>query len=58
MFDGDTVFALATGVAATPADVSVVGSAAAGVLAVAVLAAVRAASGLAGLPSMSELAAD
>ena len=58
MLDGDTVFALATGAAATPADVSVVGSAAAGVLAAAVLAAVRAASGLAGLPSVSELAAD
>jgi L-aminopeptidase/D-esterase-like protein len=58
MYDGDTVFALATGAAATPADVTVVGSAAAGVLAAAVLAAVRAATGLAGLPSVSELAAD
>ena len=55
MFDGDTVFALATGTAAESADVSVVGSAAAGVLAAAVLASVRAATGLAGLPSVSEL---
>ena len=57
MFDGDTVFALASGAAAGPADVSVVGSAAAGVLAAAVLAAVRAARGLAGLPSASDMAA-
>ena len=69
MLDGDTVFALATGAAGVPADVTTVGAAAATVLAQAVLAAVRAATGLAGpaaaevpaagasagLPSVSEL---
>ena len=57
MLDGDTVFALATGVAGMPADVTTVGSAAATVLAQAVLAAVRAATGLAGVPAAGELAA-
>jgi L-aminopeptidase/D-esterase-like protein len=57
MLDGDTVFALATGVAGVPADVTAVGAAAATVLAQAVLAAVRTATGLAGVPSISELAA-
>jgi L-aminopeptidase/D-esterase-like protein len=56
MLDGDTVFALATGAAGEPADVTTVGSAAATVLAGAVLAAVRSAKGLAGIPSVSELA--
>jgi L-aminopeptidase/D-esterase-like protein len=57
MLDGDTVFALATAVAGVPADVTAVGAAAATVLAQAVLAAVRTATGLAGVPSISELAA-
>ncbi len=55
MLDGDTVFALATGKATLPADVSVLGAVAAETLAAAVLDAVRQASGLAGLPSAGEL---
>ena len=55
--DGDTVFALATGAAGAPADVTTIGAAAATALAQAVLAAVRTATGLAGLPSASDLAA-
>ena len=55
--DGDTVFALATGRAECAADVTAVGSAAATVLATAVLAAVRKATGLAGVPAISELGA-
>jgi len=57
MLDGDTVFALATGAAGVPADVTTVGAAAATVLAQAVLAAVRTATGLAGLPAASEASA-
>lgn len=57
MIDGDTVFALATGAAGVPADVTTVGAAAATVLAQAVLAAVRMATGLAGVPAASELPA-
>ncbi len=51
MYDGDTVFALATGTTGEAADVSVVGAVAARVLAGAVVDAVRGATGLAGLPS-------
>jgi L-aminopeptidase/D-esterase-like protein len=57
MLDGDTVFALATGAAGSPADVTTVGAAAATVLAEAVPAGVRAATGLAGLPAAGELGA-
>jgi len=57
MLDGDTVFALATGAAGVAADVTAVGAAGATVLAQAVLAAVRTASGLAGVPAASELPA-
>ena len=57
MLDGDTVFALATGAAGVPADVTTVGAAAATALAQAVLAAVLTATGLAGVPAVSELAA-
>lgn len=57
MLDGDTVFALATGAAGVPADVTTVGAAAATVLAQAVLAAIRTATGLAGLPAASEASA-
>ena len=54
MYDGDTVFALATGVRGEAADVSVVGAVAARVLASAVVDAARSATGLAGLPSAAE----
>ena len=56
MLDGDTVFALATGAAGAPADVTAVGAAAATVLALAVLAAVREATSLAGVPAVRDLA--
>jgi L-aminopeptidase/D-esterase-like protein len=57
MLDGDTVFALATGVAGPerPVDVSTVAAAGATVLARAVLAAVRSATGLAGIPAVCEM---
>ena len=57
MLDGDTVFALATGAAGPerPVDVSTVAATAATVLARAVLAAVRAATGLAGIPAICEM---
>jgi len=58
MLDGDSVFALATGAAGVPADVTAVGAAAATALAEAVLAAVRTATGLAGVPAVSELAVE
>jgi L-aminopeptidase/D-esterase-like protein len=57
MLDGDTVFALATGAAGLRADVSTVGAAAATALARAVLAAVRAATALAGVPALRDLVA-
>jgi L-aminopeptidase/D-esterase-like protein len=57
MLDGDTVFALATGAAGIPADVTAVGAAAATALAQAVLAAVASATGLAGIPAAGELGA-
>ena len=56
MLDGDTVFALATGASGQRADVTVVGTAAASVLAAAVLAAVREATSLAGVPGVRDLA--
>jgi L-aminopeptidase/D-esterase-like protein len=57
MFDGDTIFALATGTAPenTTADVNVIGAFAAEVFAQAVVRAVLAARGAGGLPSASEL---
>lgn len=56
MFDGDTVFVLATGrQTEARADVSVIGTVAAAVLAEAVLRAVRQATGLAGVPAAAEL---
>ena len=55
MLDGDTVFALATGAAGAAGDVTTIGAAAATALAQAVLAAVRTATGLAGVPAVSEL---
>jgi L-aminopeptidase/D-esterase-like protein len=56
MYDGDTVFALATGEAGRIADVSVVGAVAARVVSAAVVDAVRSATGLAGVPAIAELA--
>ena len=56
MYDGDTVFALATGAGGRSPDVSVVGAVAARVLAEAVLDAARSATALAGLPSVADLA--
>jgi len=57
MFDGDTLFALATGEPKSkkPDDTSVVGTVAAQVMAQAVLRAVRMAKGLAGVPAAGEL---
>ena len=53
MYDGDTIFALATG--ERKADVSVIGAAAAEVFAWAIISGVRAASSVAGLPCSREL---
>lgn len=53
--DGDTVFSLATGGWTGESDVTLVGSLAADVTAEAILRAVRAADGLPGIPSVSEL---
>lgn len=54
MFDGDTIFALATG--GKRADVNIVGAYAAEVVAEAIVRAVRAAEGAGGLPSHRDLA--
>ena len=54
-FDGDTLFALATGAREKPADLLTVGALAADVVATAILRAVRAAKGIEGYPSASEL---
>jgi L-aminopeptidase/D-esterase-like protein len=54
LFDGDTLFVLATG--AKRADVSVVGAYAAEVVAEAIVRAVRAATGAGGLPAWADLA--
>jgi L-aminopeptidase/D-esterase-like protein len=56
MLDGDAVFALATGAAGVRADVTAVGAAAATALAQAVLAAVRGATSLVGVPAVRDLA--
>ena len=55
--DGDTMFALATGHKKSPADMTTLGAAAVEVTAQAVLRAVRQATGLGGIPSISELSA-
>ena len=55
MYDGDTIFALATGTLAAEADPSTVGALAADVVAEAVLRGVRAATGLPGLPAARDL---
>ncbi len=53
--DGDTIFALATGEADGEANMIVIGALAADVVAAAVLDAVRSATGLEGIPSVSDL---
>lgn len=53
--DGDTMFALATGQTAAPVDLTILGAAAVEVTAQAVLRAVARATGLGGLPAISEL---
>jgi len=56
MFDGDTVFALATGKSSkNPEDVSVIGAVAAEVMAQAIVRAAHKATGLHGVPAASEL---
>jgi L-aminopeptidase/D-esterase-like protein len=54
-FDGDTLFAVSTGMSHIEADLTTVGSVAAEVVARAVLHAVRAATGIAGYPSHRDL---
>jgi len=59
MFDGDTVFALATGRQTAPqVNVSVIGAVAAAVLAAAVVRAVQQATSLAGVPAWTEFEPD
>jgi L-aminopeptidase/D-esterase-like protein len=53
--DGDTIFALATGKSARTANVTLIGALAAEAMTRAVVRAVRAARGIAGLPSASEI---
>ncbi len=55
MWDGDTMFALATGRSALPGNMMVLGAMAARVTEAAILRGIRAAAGLPGLPSASEL---
>ena len=55
-WDGDTLFALATGEADGEADLIVLGAVAADAVAAAILEAVRSATGLEGIPSVSDLA--
>jgi len=54
-FDGDTIFALATGKTSKPANVTLIGALAAEAMAQAVVRAVRAARGIAGLPCAGDL---
>jgi L-aminopeptidase/D-esterase-like protein len=56
LFDGDTMFALATGASGRAADATLVGALAAVATARAVLRAVRAATGLQGWPAVADLA--
>ena len=53
--DGDTIFALATGKSSKPGNVTLIGALAAEAMSRAIVRAVRAAKGLPGLPSASEL---
>lgn len=53
--DGDTIFALATGKSSKPGNVTLIGALAADAMSRAILKAVRAARGIAGLPSASEI---
>jgi L-aminopeptidase/D-esterase-like protein len=55
MFDGDTIFALATGKVEKAANVTLLGALAAEAMAQAVIRAVKAAKGLPGLPSINEI---
>jgi L-aminopeptidase/D-esterase-like protein len=55
MYDGDTIFALATGALVAEADLTTVGALAAEAVAEAVLRGVRAATGLTGLPAARDL---
>jgi len=54
-YDGDTIFALATGKSSKPANVTLIGALAAEAMTQAVVRAVRAARGIAGLPGASEM---
>jgi len=54
-YDGDTIFALATGKSSKQANVTLIGALAAEAMARAVLRAVRAARGIAGLPAAGEI---
>jgi L-aminopeptidase/D-esterase-like protein len=54
-YDGDTIFSLATGKSSKSANVTLIGAVAAEALAQAVLRAVRAARGIAGLPALGDL---
>ena len=56
MWDGDTVFALATGKSGVTGDVTVLGALAAAILAEAVVRAVRQATTLGGIPAVNDLA--
>ncbi|MFQ6026799.1 MAG: P1 family peptidase [Dehalococcoidia bacterium] len=58
MRDGDTMFALATGQADSTGDITILGAAAVEVTAQAVLRAIETATGLGGVPSVSELSLD
>ena len=55
MFDGDTIFALATGKVEKAANVTLLGALAAEAMAQAIVRAVKAAKGLPGLPSANEM---
>ncbi len=55
MFDGDTLFALATGKSGQAGNVTLIGALAAEAIAQAVVRAVRAAQSIAGLPSVNDL---
>jgi L-aminopeptidase/D-esterase-like protein len=54
-YDGDTIFALATGRSSKPVNVTLIGALAAEAMAQAVVRAVREARGIAGLPSASQM---
>jgi L-aminopeptidase/D-esterase-like protein len=54
-FDGDTIFALATGTREGPADLMTIGALAAEAVADAILRAVRAAKGIEGYPSAADM---